>query len=63
MSVTAKATWLDDEQLAAWLAALNDLRLALGSMLGVTEDEIEPPMGDAPSGRVDRIPLPGRPPK
>jgi hypothetical protein len=47
MSVTAKATWLDDEQLVAWLAALNDLRLALGSMLGVTEDELEPPMGDA----------------
>jgi hypothetical protein len=47
MSVTAKATWLNDEQLAAWLAALNDLRLALGSMLGVTEEETEPPMGDA----------------
>ena len=43
MSATAKATWLDDEQLVAWLAALNDLRLVLGSMLGVTEDETEPP--------------------
>ncbi len=47
MSVTAKATWLDDEQLAAWLAALNELRLALGSMLGVAEEQSEPPMGDA----------------
>ncbi len=45
MSATAKASWLDDEQLLAWLAALNDLRLALGSMLGVTEDETEPPVG------------------
>ena len=44
MSVTANATWLDDEQIVAWLAALNDLRLALGSILGVTEDEVEVPM-------------------
>jgi uncharacterized protein DUF2017 len=43
MSATAKATWLDDDQLAAWLAALNDLRLSLGSMLGAREDETEPP--------------------
>ncbi len=47
MSLTAKATWLDDEQLLAWLAALNDLRLALGSMLGATEDEVELPVDDA----------------
>ena len=47
MSLTAKATRLDDEQLVAWLAALNDLRLALGSMLGATEDEVELPMDDA----------------
>ena len=46
MLVTARATWLDDDQLTAWLAALNDLRLALGSMLGVTEDEIELPLAD-----------------
>jgi len=43
MSATAKATRLDDEQLVAWLAALNDLRLVLGTMLGVTENEAEPP--------------------
>lgn len=29
---------LDAEQAAAWLGALNDLRLALGVVLGVTED-------------------------
>ena len=63
MSATAEATWLDDEQLLAWLAALNDLRLVLGSMLGVTEDETNPPSGQHASGRVDRVPLPGRPPE
>lgn len=29
---------LDDEQAAAWLSALNDVRLALGTVLEVTED-------------------------
>jgi hypothetical protein len=43
MSATAKATRLDGEQLAAWLAALNDLRLVLGSILGVSEDAPETP--------------------
>jgi len=47
MSATAKATRIDHDQLVAWLGALNDLRLVLGSMLGVTEDEAEPPVGDA----------------
>jgi len=44
MAATAKATRLDDDELLAWLAALNDLRLVLGSMLGVSEDESEPPV-------------------
>ena len=35
---TAGAERLDDEQLAAWVSALNDLRLVLGTRLGVTED-------------------------
>jgi hypothetical protein len=43
MSATAEETRLNDDQLVAWLAALNDLRLSLGSMLGATEDETEPP--------------------
>ncbi len=43
MSATAKATWLDEDQLASWLAALNDLRLFLGSMLGATEEEEQEP--------------------
>jgi hypothetical protein len=43
LSATAAASWLDDDQLSAWLAALNDLRLSLGSMLGASEEETEPP--------------------
>ena len=42
LSATAKATWIDEDQLVAWLGALNDLRLSLGSMLGASEDEGEP---------------------
>ena len=38
---------LDDEQARAWLRTTNDLRLALGTRLGVTA-ETEPP--DDPSG-------------
>lgn len=34
---TAGAERLDEEQLAAWIGALNDLRLVLGTRLGVTE--------------------------
>jgi hypothetical protein len=33
-----EAERLDEEQLAAWCGALNDLRLVLGERLGVTED-------------------------
>jgi len=31
--------WLDDDAAQLWLTALNDLRLVLGTWLGVTEDE------------------------
>lgn len=33
---------LDDETAEQWLLALNDMRLALGARLGVTEDEERP---------------------
>ncbi len=36
---TIDATPLDDADAAAWLGALNDLRLVLGTDLGVTEDD------------------------
>ena len=38
---TIEAERLDEEQLAAWCGALNDLRLVLGERLGVTEDLYE----------------------
>lgn len=38
LTQTADADDLDDEQLGAWLGALNDLRLVLGTRLEVTED-------------------------
>lgn len=38
----AEATVLDQEQLAAWMGAVNDIRLVLGTRLEVTEnDEFE----------------------
>jgi hypothetical protein len=38
MERTIDSPRLDEEQLLAWLEALNDLRLVLGSRLGVTEE-------------------------
>ena len=38
MQETAEAERLDHEQLGAWLVALNDLRLVLGTRLEVTEE-------------------------
>jgi hypothetical protein len=38
---TIDARLLDEEQLAAWLGALNDLRLVLGSRLEVTEESYD----------------------
>jgi Domain of unknown function (DUF2017) len=41
VEATLEADRLDEEQLAAWCGALNDLRLVLGERLGVTEDLYE----------------------
>ena len=41
MDATIDATRLDEEQVLAWLGALNDLRLVLGTRLEVTEDLYE----------------------
>ncbi len=38
MQETIQADHLDQEQLAAWMGALNDLRLVLGTRLNVSED-------------------------
>jgi hypothetical protein len=49
MEETIEAKELDEEQMSAWLAALNDLRLVLGTRLDVTEDLYEEgiPEGDS----------------
>ena len=46
----AEATVLDQEQLAAWMGCVNDIRLVLGTRLGVTEDDEfdDDPEGDDP---------------
>jgi hypothetical protein len=41
MEATVRARQLDRDQLSAWLAALNDVRLVLGTQLDVTEDAEE----------------------
>jgi hypothetical protein len=41
MEATIDAEHLDEDQLVAWLGAINDLRLVLGTRLDVTEDEPE----------------------
>jgi hypothetical protein len=41
MEATIDATRLEEEQLVAWMGAVNDLRLVLGTRLDVTEDPLE----------------------
>lgn len=44
---TLDAERLDEEQLLAWMRALNEVRLVMGSRLGVTEDGEERRSADA----------------
>jgi hypothetical protein len=39
MEATIDAPRVDEDQLLAWLGAINDLRLVMGTRLGVTEDD------------------------
>ena len=41
MEATIDATTLDEDQLVAWMGAVNDLRLVLGTRLDVSEDPLE----------------------
>lgn len=50
MERTIEAKKVDEDELMAWLSALNDLRLVLGTKLGVTEE-------DDPEGIADADPL------
>jgi hypothetical protein len=45
---TVDATRVSGEELVAWMGALNDLRLVLGTRLDVTEDPADAPADDAP---------------
>jgi Domain of unknown function (DUF2017) len=44
MEATLDARRVDEEQMLAWLGALNDLRLVLGTRLDVTEEMYEAPL-------------------
>lgn len=46
MAATIDAERVDEGQMMAWLRALNELRLVLGTRLDVTEDQIPPPAND-----------------
>ena len=46
MAATIDADRVDEGQMMAWLRALNELRLVLGTRLDVTEDQIPPPPTD-----------------
>ena len=46
MAATIDSERVDEGQMMAWLRALNELRLVLGTRLDVTEDQIPPPASD-----------------
>ena len=48
LAKTADAKELTEAELEAWLRALNDIRLWLGTLLDVTEDESEQEPEDPP---------------
>jgi len=48
LSKTADATELSEEQLDAWVRALNDIRLWLGTLLDVSEDQTDDDPEDPP---------------
>jgi hypothetical protein len=45
---TVDSTRVSEDELVAWMGALNDLRLVLGTRLDVTEDPADAPADDAP---------------
>ena len=46
LAATADATELDEEELVAWMGAINDIRLVLGTRLDVSEDMGSDPFDD-----------------
>jgi hypothetical protein len=49
LQATASADVLDEEQMYRWLSAINELRLVLGTVLDISEDESDLPDWDAMS--------------
>lgn len=50
LAATISATSLDEAEATAWLGAVNDMRLVMGSRLGVTEETgLQPPDEEDPS--------------
>lgn len=47
VAATLEAPTLDEAQAAAWLGALNDLRLVAGTRLGITEDDEREPIDES----------------
>ena len=43
---TVDREWLDEDELMAWMRALNDIRLVLGTLLGISDDSDEPEVPD-----------------
>lgn len=43
---TVRAETIDEEQLAAWIGSLNDVRLVLGTQLDVTEEVYDEPIDE-----------------
>ncbi len=48
LSKTADATELSEEELDAWVRALNDIRLWLGTLLDISEDQTDDDPDDPP---------------
>jgi Domain of unknown function (DUF2017) len=48
MAATIDASSLTEDELAAWLAAINDVRLVLGVRLHVTEESVSEDFADGP---------------
>lgn len=40
-----RAELVSEDQLLAWMRSLNDMRLVLGTMIGITDDDDSPPTG------------------
>ena len=47
VTATLEATHLDGEALEAWMRSINDVRLVLGTILDITDDDAEPDVDEA----------------